>query len=128
MSKESGGLEVRGLKEFNIALLGKWCLRCWSIGMWFRVLSSRYCEERGHIKEGGRDGSAWWTEIVKSREGISGEGGRWFEESIERTVGNDLTIYFWTDCWVGRLHSGRGLGIFLNYRFIRTRRWQRCIP
>jgi len=54
-------LGVRSLKEFNIALLGKWCLRCLvdRDGLWFKVLSSRYGEERGRLKDGGRRGSAW---------------------------------------------------------------------
>jgi hypothetical protein len=53
MSKEVGGLGVRRLKEFNIALMAKWCWRClvyWD-GLWFKVLSSRYGEERGRIRE-----------------------------------------------------------------------------
>jgi hypothetical protein len=39
------------------------------------VLSSRYGAKRGWIKDGGRDGSAWWREIVKVRDGIGVEGG-----------------------------------------------------
>ncbi|KEH38240.1 hypothetical protein MTR_2g064455 [Medicago truncatula] len=51
-SKEVGSLEVRRLKEFNIALLSKWCWRCLvdMDGLWFKVLSSCYGEEKGRLK------------------------------------------------------------------------------
>ncbi|MCH79282.1 cysteine-rich receptor-like protein kinase [Trifolium medium] len=55
LPKEYGGLGVRQLREFNIALLGKWCWRMLvdRDGLWFRVLVSRYGEERGRLREGG---------------------------------------------------------------------------
>ena len=61
MSNEVGGLGRR-LKEFNIALLGKWCWRCLvdMNGLWFKVLSSRYGEESGCYNDGGMRGSTWW--------------------------------------------------------------------
>jgi len=38
-SKEVGGLGVRSIREFNIALLGKWCWRILEEkdSLWFRV-------------------------------------------------------------------------------------------
>ena len=41
--KEVGGLEVRRIREFNIALLGKWCWRLLEEreSLWFTVLSVR---------------------------------------------------------------------------------------
>ena len=56
MSKEPGCLRVRRMKEFNIVLLGKWYWRCLvdGEGLWYKMLSSRYGEERGRIKDGGR--------------------------------------------------------------------------
>ncbi|PNX70048.1 receptor-like kinase, partial [Trifolium pratense] len=49
--KEYGGLGVRQLREFNLALLGKWCWRMLvdREGMWFRVLTARYGVERGRL-------------------------------------------------------------------------------
>ncbi|GAU51451.1 hypothetical protein TSUD_413480 [Trifolium subterraneum] len=72
LRKEYGGLRVRQLREFNLALLGKWCWRCLVDrgGMWFRVLAARYVVERGRLREGGRNGSSWWREIVRIRDGI----------------------------------------------------------
>ena len=102
-SKEVGGLGVKRLNEFNIALLANWCWMCLVVrdSLWFKVLSSRYGEERGWLREGGRMGSAWWREIVKIHEGIGVKGGNWFEESISKRIGNGFNTYFWSDCWVG---------------------------
>jgi len=38
-----GGLEVRRSRDFNLALLGKWCWRLVTEGhgLWFNVLASR---------------------------------------------------------------------------------------
>ena len=42
--KEVGGLGVMRIKEFNVALLGKWCWRLLveRDSLWFRVLSAWY--------------------------------------------------------------------------------------
>jgi len=55
LGKEYGGLGVRQLREFNIALLGKWC---WGMlvdrgGFWYRVLVARYGEVAGRLEVGG---------------------------------------------------------------------------
>ena len=103
MNKGVDGLGVKGLQEFNIALLGKWCWRCLmdKEGLWYKAVYSRYGEHRGRLREGGATGSAWWREIVKIQNGIGVEGGSWFEESISKRLGNGLNTFFWSDCWVG---------------------------
>jgi hypothetical protein len=53
--KEYGWLGVRQLREFNIALLGKWCWRMLVDrgGLWCReLLAARYGAEKGHLREG----------------------------------------------------------------------------
>ena len=49
LPKEEGGLGVRRMREFNVALLGKWCWRMLvdRNGLWYRVLKARYGEEGG---------------------------------------------------------------------------------
>jgi hypothetical protein len=44
------------MREFNIALLGKWCWRMLVDrgGLWFRVMAARYGMERGILRVGGR--------------------------------------------------------------------------
>ncbi|MCI67353.1 receptor-like kinase, partial [Trifolium medium] len=68
---EYGGLGVRQLREFNLALLGKWRWRMLvdRDGLWFRVLAARYGVEGGRLRDGGRIGSSWWREITRIREG-----------------------------------------------------------
>ena len=54
LRKEYEGLGVRQLKEFNEALIGKWCLRMLvdRDGLWYRVLAARYGEEDGRLGAG----------------------------------------------------------------------------
>ncbi|GAU10924.1 hypothetical protein TSUD_426660, partial [Trifolium subterraneum] len=91
------------LKEFNLALLGKWCWRMLvdKEGLWFRVLAARYGVERGRLREGGGRGSSWWREIVKIRDGAGGLGSGWFRESVVKRVGDGEATFFWTDPWLG---------------------------
>ncbi|GAU22739.1 hypothetical protein TSUD_138630 [Trifolium subterraneum] len=101
LRKEYGGLGVRQLKEFNLALLGKWCWRMLvdREGLWFRVLTARYGVERGRLRVGGRRGSSWWREIVNIRDGGGGLGGGWFREHVLKKVGDGSDTFFWTDPW-----------------------------
>ncbi|KAK2370537.1 hypothetical protein QL285_083581 [Trifolium repens] len=103
LRKEYGGLGVRQLREFNTALLGKWCWRMLVDrgGLWFRVLAARYGLEGGRVRTGGRVGSAWWREIVRIRDGGSGLRDGWFGESVTRKVGDGSETLFWTDPWLG---------------------------
>lgn len=72
LSKEKGGLGVRRLREFNVALLGKWCW-CMLVdkeGLWYRVLKARYGEEGGRLREGGRESLVWWRMLSAIRSGV----------------------------------------------------------
>jgi hypothetical protein len=68
---------VRKLREFNMALLGKWCWKMladrggYGSGFWRPVM-----EWRGGFRVGGRGGSSRWREVAKIRDGVGGiEGG-----------------------------------------------------
>ncbi|CAJ2644200.1 unnamed protein product [Trifolium pratense] len=102
LRKEYGGLGVRQLREFNLALLGKWCWRMLvdREGLWFRVLAGRYGVERGRLCEGGTRGSTWWRELARIRDGGGQAGRGWFRECVSRQVGDGSDTFFWTDPWV----------------------------
>ncbi|GAU38071.1 hypothetical protein TSUD_318650 [Trifolium subterraneum] len=101
LRKEYGGLGVRQLREFNTALLGKWCWRMLvdREGLWFRVLAARYGVERGRVREGGRRGSSWWREIVRIRDTGGGLGGGWFGENISKKLREFNTALLGKWCW-----------------------------
>ena len=103
LQKENGGLGARKLKEFNIALLGKWCWRMLLDrgGLWYRVLVARYGEEAGRLVVGGRSASSWWREIVKIRDGVGEIDGGWFAERVSKVLGDGTNTFFWLDRWVG---------------------------
>nr|ABN05720.1 RNA-directed DNA polymerase (Reverse transcriptase) [Medicago truncatula] len=101
--KEYGGLGVRRLREFNEALLGKWCWRLLVDrgGLWYRVLVARYGVRNGRLEDGGRGGSFWWKEVGRIRGG-EGEGGAgWFEGCVARCVGDGEDTLFWHERWCG---------------------------
>jgi len=54
LREEEGGLGDRQLKEFNLALLGKWCWRMLvgRGGFWYRVLAARHGEEARRLGAG----------------------------------------------------------------------------
>jgi len=55
LRREYEGLGIRRLREFNIALLGKWCWRLLvdRDGLWRRVLVARYGVADGGLEDGG---------------------------------------------------------------------------
>jgi hypothetical protein len=107
LSKEVGGLGVRSLREFNYALLGKWCWRLLADrnSLWFRVMAARYGVEGSQLAEGGRSASSWWRIIATLRRE------EWFTYHVSYGVGNGKLTMFWSDVWVG--------GVALRERFSR---------
>ena len=94
---------MRKLKDFNYALLGKWCWRMLVDrgGFWYRVLVARYGESDGRLEVGGRSVSKWWRELAKISDGVGEGGGGWLSDRVFRRVGNGRNTLFWTDRWVG---------------------------
>jgi hypothetical protein len=93
-SKEVGGLGVRRIREFNTALLGKWCWRMLleRESLWFKVLSARYGMEEGRLRGGGREASLWWRDVhALCRE-------EWFSGHISRSVRNGKHTLFLVRC------------------------------
>ncbi|GAU48788.1 hypothetical protein TSUD_406310 [Trifolium subterraneum] len=99
--RSSGSAKVR---EFNLALLEKWCWRMFvdREGFWLRVLAARYGVERVRLCAGGSRGSAWSRELVSIRDGGGDLEGGWFRRHILRKVGDGANTFFWTDPWMVR--------------------------
>ena len=90
LPKESGGLGIKDINKFNLALLGKWK---WNLfhhhgELWTKVLESKYGGWRG-LDEASCDNSAsiWWRDLKLALHhpthqsifsgGNSLEGGKW---------------------------------------------------
>ncbi|GKV36107.1 hypothetical protein SLEP1_g44275 [Rubroshorea leprosula] len=69
ISKEEGGLGVKDLKKFNVALMGKWLSRLANMeeGLWKSVIVGKYGVEGGHwldwVRDGRNIGSIWWRDV-----------------------------------------------------------------
>lgn len=72
--RELGGLGIKDLKAFNLALLGKWCwrMRVDKWGMWYRVWKARYRESEGILRVDGRRGSVWLKDVGSLEGGHEG--------------------------------------------------------
>jgi len=103
--KEEGGLGVRRIREFNLALLGKWCwrMRVENRSLWYSVLSARYGEVGGTIAEEGRFNSVWWNNLINVRNGAGVGGESWFDDNVGREVGDGAQTLFWWDPWIDGL-------------------------
>lgn len=69
--KSEGGLGIKSVRAFNLALLGKWH---WRMSMeknslWYKVLVSKDGERGGELWGDGRRGSNWWKDVFSVEEG-----------------------------------------------------------
>jgi len=71
--------------------------------LWFKVLSARYGEEGGHLREGGRMTSTWWRDIDALRREER------FRDHVRRSVGDGKNTFFWSEVWLG--------SVSLHHRF-----------
>jgi hypothetical protein len=105
LPRDKGGLGVKNLELFNLALLSKWKWRFLSDGeaLWADLLRFRY----GHIPSilmagvsytNGNKDSIWWKDIIGKGRGIEEE---WFRPNVGCCVGDGKDIGFWTFKWYG---------------------------
>ena len=116
LPKEKGGLGVKNIRLFNVALLRKWKWRVYSDHncLWQQVLCSKYSQGNLFLaKRKSRKDSLWWRDFV----GACGEEiyDQWFDKNVYRRVGDGRLIQFWKQPWVGnyRLEDKYGR-VFMN--------------
>jgi hypothetical protein len=99
--KDEGGLGVKDLGWFNLALLAKWRWRLLMENgpLWKKVLEAKY----GDVSRlnltlvRGCKPSLWWKDLL----GLGVEGD-WILEVFAKEVGDGGATRFWLDPWVGR--------------------------
>ncbi|GKV32816.1 hypothetical protein SLEP1_g41389 [Rubroshorea leprosula] len=105
-AKEEGGLGVKDLEKFNVALMGKWLSRLANMeeGLWKSVIVGKYGAEGGHwmdwVRDGRNIGSLWWRDVrrLKAGEGVNA---RWLWEDFRLRIGEGRGVKFWWDSWCG---------------------------
>ncbi|GKV48455.1 hypothetical protein SLEP1_g55268 [Rubroshorea leprosula] len=104
--KEEGGLGVRDLRKFNLALMGKWWGRLAENkeGLWKKIIMERYGDGGNHwldwVKENTRVGSIWWRDVCRL-DSLQGESGGWLSENFRIKMGEGKRVRFWWDHWCG---------------------------
>ena len=102
MPKEEGGLGVKDITSFNVALMGKWKWELFqSQGeLWVRLLNSKYGGWRG-LSEHPRPAkeSIWWRDLKKLCQHT--QQGQLLNNSIRWQVGCGNQAKFWEDSWTG---------------------------
>jgi hypothetical protein len=85
LEKESGGLRVRRVKEFNLSLLGKWCWRLFNEPkrLWCKVLKAKYGSRDGQVVSGVNKASSWWKDLISIMDGSAVGEDSWFGDSIK---------------------------------------------
>jgi hypothetical protein len=105
LPKERGGLGVKNLEYFNLALLAKWKWRFINDGdaIWAGILRFRYGNLPTVVLSGndlsvGRNSSIWWRDIMGMNRGIV-DG--WFTSNVRCCVGDGNNIGFRKFQWYG---------------------------
>ncbi|GKV32614.1 hypothetical protein SLEP1_g41208 [Rubroshorea leprosula] len=105
--KEQGGLGVKDLRKFNLALLGKWWGRLVNEeeGLWKEVILQKYGkvgEPRFNwLREGYGSGSRWWRDICRLNV-LDQENDGWLAKGLNIKIGEGDSVKFWWDDWSGR--------------------------
>ncbi|GKV16979.1 hypothetical protein SLEP1_g27539 [Rubroshorea leprosula] len=104
--KHLGGLGVKDLRKFNLALLGKWWGRLVrdDKGLWGKVIFEKYGKVRdpsyNWLREGFNCGSSWWRDICRLSDMEDNNKG-WLADGLEIRVGDGKDTSFWWDEWCG---------------------------
>ena len=105
LPKTDGGLGIKDISKFNVALMGRWI---WAFAsdqqqLWVRIITSKYGGwsefQNGRDKRGY---SHWWRDIRnlyhQSDRSI-------FKDNLSWKVGCGENIKFWTDNWLGEQYT-----------------------
>ena len=101
LPKEKGGLGLKDINTFNLALLGKWR---WNLfqhdgQLWARVLKSKYGGWRGLDEAPGcNKESLWWRDLKTTFQ--TSQQGKEFKKGIQWRLGSGDRIKFWEDEWI----------------------------
>ncbi|XP_058776556.1 uncharacterized mitochondrial protein AtMg00310-like [Vicia villosa] len=102
---DKGGLGLKKLEVFNLALLDKWKWRIFedSNSIWYRMLKARY----GDIKlqmmvEGGKHDNysskfVWWADILSLEKRVFGD---FFANNCSFGIGDGYSTSFWHSLWM----------------------------
>jgi len=99
--REEGGLRLRNIQNFNIALLAKWKWRLIAEekGRWKEMVVSKYGQGSEVSRIPVKLQSWWWRDLVKVCE-PDGDGG-WFQKEVGWKLGCRDKVRFWEDIWNG---------------------------
>ncbi|GLU18032.1 hypothetical protein SLE2022_343540 [Rubroshorea leprosula] len=103
-SKDKGGLGVRDLRKFNLALMGKWWGRLakGDEGLWMKIISAKYLKVGKHwmdwIKDNNGGGSLWWRDVCRLNR-VNEESVGWLSEGFRMNIGDGKSASFWWDSW-----------------------------
>ncbi|GLT52165.1 hypothetical protein SLA2020_255190 [Shorea laevis] len=106
-SRREGGLGVKDVGTFNLALLGKWRWRLLQEkgNLCRKVLEAKYKLTLKNEWEGGEWGgrcSPWWRDLW-SLDRIFEPRRNWVKEGMLKSVGEGSDTLFWHNIWVGEI-------------------------
>ncbi|GKV04880.1 hypothetical protein SLEP1_g16977 [Rubroshorea leprosula] len=105
-SKMKGGLGVKDLRKFNLALLGKWWGRLASgeESLFYKTIQHKYgCLEgrwREWVQADDQRGSLWWRNLCRI-DVMDPNSRGWLTGGFKLKLGDGQSVNFWKDVWTG---------------------------